>query len=125
MIKKIRKLIKDDIDSGTKQITLARGIGLSQSSIQKILYTDTKPTVETVKKIAAYYNVLVADLITDNIEDVGRVSEKESLYLDDITDKVVLLMKGMPEEKRRDILKYAEKEKLLEDLLKKQRKRTG
>lgn len=56
-------LIKGAIDKGKRQIHLANEIGISSSSIQKILYTNTKPTVETLRKIAVYFKVPIADLL--------------------------------------------------------------
>lgn len=68
------------------------------------------------------------DLSDDEIpyKDPGKVNDRHVTYgLDDITLKVMQLMKDMPDEKRQEILRYTEKEKLIEDLLKKQKKKTG
>lgn len=63
MDSKIKTLIMDALNKDEKQIDLARKIGISQSTIQKILYTNTSPTVATINKIANYFNVPVGSLL--------------------------------------------------------------
>jgi len=47
-------------------------------------------------------------------EQVGRAAPDP---YDPIGDKILQMLKDMPDEKRRDVLKYAEEKKLLADLL--------
>ncbi len=56
----MRELIKDALNKGLTQRELAEKIGFSHSTIQKILFTNTKCTYETRKKVADYFRVPVA-----------------------------------------------------------------
>ena len=56
----MKKMIKDELNKGITQRDLAKRIGVSHGTIQKILFTDTKYTYETRKKVADYFRVPVA-----------------------------------------------------------------
>jgi SOS-response transcriptional repressor LexA len=59
----VRELLKKEIAKGKKQIVLANEIGVSHGTIYKLLNTDTRPTTETLKKIADYFKVPLTNLI--------------------------------------------------------------
>lgn len=79
----IRELIQREIDKGVKQIALARGIGISQSSIQKILYTDTKHTLDTIKKVAAYFKIPLETILAEMGE---MVAEETAPHYEELKD---------------------------------------
>lgn len=56
----MRDMIKEELNKGVTQRDLAKRIGFSHGTIQKILFTDTKYTYETRKKVADYFRVPVA-----------------------------------------------------------------
>ena len=51
----IKDLINQDLEKGMTQIEISNKIGLDQSTIQKYLYTSTKPEVESLIKISNAY----------------------------------------------------------------------
>lgn len=57
----MRELIKSELNKGITQRELAGKIGFSHSTIQKILFTETKHTYEIRKKVADYFGVPVSD----------------------------------------------------------------
>ena len=60
-----RELIKNKVAEGISQTEIARKCGISNGTITKILYSDTKLTLETIRKIARAYNIRLSDLISD------------------------------------------------------------
>jgi len=58
-MQKMKELIKNELSRGTTQRDLASKIGFSHSTIQKILFTNTRCTYETRKKVADYFRVPV------------------------------------------------------------------
>jgi len=57
----MKELIKGELNKGITQRELANKVHVSQGTIQKILFTDTKFTYETKKKVADYFGVPVSD----------------------------------------------------------------
>ncbi len=58
----------------------------------------------------------------------GMFSEEGVLYnivSDDLNKKILLMLKDMPEEDRREILKHIQEKKLLEELMKERLKKEG
>lgn len=88
----MKNLIKGELDSGVKQIELAGKIGVSQSTIQKILYTQTKPTIETVKKVARYFNKSTSYFLDDEYPE--HVSEELPPFDSGTLKKVPVLNKA-------------------------------
>lgn len=61
----MRELIQNELKKGLTQRELAQKIGFSHGTVQKILFTDTRFTFETRKKVADYFRVPVAQFYDD------------------------------------------------------------
>lgn len=75
-----KELIENDLAKGETQTGIASKIGVSNATIYKILYTQTKLTVATLKKIAKAYGVpLSSFLVAEEEENYAplQLSEKE------------------------------------------------
>lgn len=59
----MRELVEAELAKGVSQLELARRMNVSQATIHKILYTETKNTVDILFKIAKYFHVPVASLL--------------------------------------------------------------
>ena len=87
-MEKIRNFINAELKRGVNQTELANKIGLSQSTIQKILNTNTKHTFGTVKLIAAYFRKPVSFFLetdqpndpAESIVPAGEDKDREELY---------------------------------------------
>lgn len=66
----MKEMIKAELNKGITQRDLAMRIGFSHSTIQKILFTDTKCTYETRKKVADYFRVPVSHFYDASVEAV-------------------------------------------------------
>ncbi len=64
-----KELIENDLEKGETQTGVAMKIGVSNATIYKILYTQTKPTVDTLKKIAAAYGLSVSSFLVAEGEE--------------------------------------------------------
>ncbi len=73
-----KELIENDLAKGETQTGIASKIGVSNATIYKILYTQTKLTVETLKKIAKAYGVpLSSFLVAEEEENYTSLSLSE------------------------------------------------
>ncbi len=75
-----KELIENDLKKGETQTGVAMKIGVSNATIYKILYTQTRPTVATLKKIAKAYGVPITTfLVAEGEEQYGSssLSDKE------------------------------------------------
>jgi transcriptional regulator with XRE-family HTH domain len=75
-----KELIENDLKKGETQTGVAMKIGVSNATIYKILYTQTRPTVATLKKIAKAYGVPVSSfLVAEGEEHYGSspLTDKE------------------------------------------------
>ncbi|HET6419239.1 MAG TPA: helix-turn-helix transcriptional regulator [Geobacteraceae bacterium] len=91
-----KELIENDLKKGETQTGVAMKIGVSNATIYKILYTQTRPTVATLEKIAKAYGVPVTSFL---------VAEGKEQYLPSaLTDKEqkLILMFRKLDERRRD-----------------------
>lgn len=61
----IRDFVKATIEAGEKQVAMSRKTGVSQGTIYKLLYTDTKPTIDTIIKICKGYDLPLKDYIEE------------------------------------------------------------
>lgn len=59
----IRDFVKQRVEEGEKQVEIAKKSGVSQGTVYKLLYTDTKPTMDTIIKIANAYHRPLTDFI--------------------------------------------------------------
>lgn len=64
-----KELIEKDLKKGDTQTGVAMKIGVSNATIYKILYTQTRPTVATLKKIAKAYGVPVSSFLVAEGEE--------------------------------------------------------
>ena len=107
---------------GLTQTQLGERIGLKWSQIK-----DMEIGVVNVRPIIAkilYHEFSVnPDWLLHGKGEMFIDKSKERL--DIISEKVILILKDMDEDKRRDVLKYAEEKKLLMDILKEKRKKAG
>lgn len=100
----MRELIQAQLNKGVTQRELAGKIGFSHSTIQKILFTDTKCTYETRKLVADYFHVPVSDFYDQpaGIIPTGKPPQKESAPADAETwkNKYIACMEELIEAKR-------------------------
>jgi transcriptional regulator with XRE-family HTH domain len=78
----MKEMLKAELNKGITQRDLAMRIGFSHSTIQKILFTDTKCTYETRKKVADYFRVPVSHFYDASIEAIPNPSPAPSTTSD-------------------------------------------
>ena len=101
---------------GLTQAEFAVRIGFTRAlTVSRYETNQREPEVSILVEIAKLGGVSLDWLLTG--EDSPSVR-------DIVTEKILQLLDGMEEEKRREVLKYLEEKKLLDDLLK-ERKREG
>lgn len=99
------------------QIELAASVDEPVQSIRDIEGQRKRIQIDLAKKLEAKYGVSFQWLLSGEGEMFHPPSLHASGKWDDVTEKILLLLKDMDLEKRRDVLKYLEKEKLLTELL--------
>ena len=72
----IRDLVKERVAAGDKQVEIAKKTGVSQGTIYKLLYTDSKPTLDIIVKIARAYDKPLSLYVAD--ENIPYVGQNES-----------------------------------------------
>ncbi len=80
-----KELIENDLNKGETQTGVAAKIGVSNATIYKILYTQTRPTVATLKKIAKAYGVPVTSFLVAEGEEQyssSSLSDKEKYLIE-------------------------------------------
>jgi transcriptional regulator with XRE-family HTH domain len=60
-----KEFIKSKVLSGISQTDIARKCGISNGTITKILYSETKLTLDTIKKIAIAYGLPLSYFLED------------------------------------------------------------
>jgi transcriptional regulator with XRE-family HTH domain len=99
------------------QKDFAEELGISYRTYQYYEGGERSPKWAVLEKIAQKCGVTVDWILTGAGAGADRVAESGALYgHDDATDKILDMLKDMDMEARRDVLKYAEKEKLLAEL---------
>jgi len=89
--------------------------GIPYRTVQSYLLGERQPNYENLQKIATHLSVNINWLLTGE----GEVfSGKCTVTSDSIEEKILLLLKDMDEESKRDVLKYLQEKKLLIELLK-------
>lgn len=103
------------------QHELATSLGLSQnylSAVESGKENLSKPVIlllNNLYQISPAWLLSGAGQMFEAVAD--RVAESSASYgADDVTSKILQMLEGLDDEARRDVLKYAEKEKLLADL---------
>ncbi|MBI5788152.1 MAG: helix-turn-helix transcriptional regulator [Candidatus Schekmanbacteria bacterium] len=109
-IKEIRKIL------GESQEVFAKKLGISKGALQNYENGEREPTASIIFKIAEVGNVSLDWLFTGKEPVI-------SSSVDLVTEKILQMLDGMSEDKKRDVLKYTEKEKLLNQLLEERRKK--
>ena len=98
----LRDLIEKELKKdGINQTILAKRIGISQPTIYKILYTDTKQKYETRKKVADYFRIPVAQFyddigVTENVT-VRTSTPPPDWKIDDLQRSIVRLYESLVE----------------------------
>ncbi|MFA5261328.1 MAG: helix-turn-helix transcriptional regulator [Candidatus Omnitrophota bacterium] len=102
----MKDLILSELNNGVTQRDLANKIHVSQGTIQKILFTETKFTHETRKKVADYFRVPVSDFYDDG-QPPGQ-TEPVTAPENKTDDRTYALLMRLVEEqsKRIDTLEY-------------------
>jgi transcriptional regulator with XRE-family HTH domain len=90
-------------------------INISQGSLSDIENEKTKPSADTIVSITRNTDINPLWLLTDEGE-MFNVNKESVEQFDLITKKIIILLKDLDEDKKRDILKYAEERKLLMEL---------
>ncbi|HDH51262.1 MAG TPA: XRE family transcriptional regulator [Nitrospirae bacterium] len=122
---RIRKWRKQ---KGLKLIELARTIGISHGSLSDIETEKTDPSADTLFKFVGNTDINLAWLFTGKgpMESSQMlISEEGYTPVDDTIGKIILLLKDMDKNDRREILKHVEEKKLLKELLEERRKKEG
>ena len=65
MNEKLKKLLRVTIDKGISQTQIAKVMGVSQSTIYKMLETDTKHDLTTLNKAAVYFQMPLSEFLKD------------------------------------------------------------
>jgi transcriptional regulator with XRE-family HTH domain len=90
-------------------------INISQGSLSDIENEKTKPSADTIVSITRNTDINPLWLLTDEGE-MFNVNKESVEQFDLITKKIIILLKDLDEDKKRDILKYIEERKLLMEL---------
>jgi transcriptional regulator with XRE-family HTH domain len=59
----VKSFVRQLYESGEKQVNIARKAGISQATVYKLLYTETKPTLDIIVKIANAYGKPIAEMV--------------------------------------------------------------
>lgn len=113
---------------GLKIKELAIIIGYSQGGLSDIENEKTEPSTQTLLKLVQNTDINLAWLFTgDGPMESSQILINEQGYtpVDDTTGKIILLIKDMDENDRREVLKHVEEKKLLKELLEERRKKEG
>jgi transcriptional regulator with XRE-family HTH domain len=102
---------------GMNQIELATSIDEPVQSIRDVETLRKRIQVALAKKLETKYGVSFQWLLTGEGEMFPAASVHPGGKWDDVTEKILLLLKDMDLEKRREVLRYLEEKKLLNELL--------
>jgi transcriptional regulator with XRE-family HTH domain len=115
---------------GLKLIELAKIIGISHGSLSDIETEKTDPSTETVLKFVRNTDINLAWLFTGDgpmvmVDYPNVVAEPAAYYipeLDEISAKILILLKEISEEERREFLRNLEDKKQLREMIEERRK---
>ncbi len=105
------------------QEEFAKKIGVPFRTYQRYESGERMPKADVVQRIAQACGVPVDSILAG--ESITERAEEEVGPLDNVSRLILLMLKDMPEEKRRDVLKYAEAQKLLSEYQAQKKKRKG
>ena len=118
-LKKHKQAIGDRIRllRGTiSQAEFANRIKTSLPALQRYEYGERIPKGDVLERISVVTGKSVAWILTGEHNFlVDGVAEESSLYHDEVTKKILDMLKGMTVEQKRDALRFIEGQKLLED----------
>lgn len=100
MLKNLR-LLRDD--KGISQQTLADAIGVSQPSINKYENHNIEPDIETLRRIADYFETSV-DYLIGHTDIRRRIEPTEAHELNETEQQLVESFRALTPEQRRCIL---------------------
>ncbi len=98
-----KELIENDLARGETQTGIAAKIGVSNATIYKILYTQTKLTVATLKKIAKAYGVPLSSFLVAEEEE-----HYASLSLSEKEQELVAMFRKLDERRQTRFLENME-----------------
>ena len=98
-----KELIEKDLANGETQTGIAAKIGVSNATIYKILYTQTRMTVETLKKVARAYGVSLSSFLVAEEEE-----QYSSLSLTEKEQELVNMFRKLDELRQDRLLKNIE-----------------
>lgn len=110
--------------SGLNQKQFGEKLRKSASHISEIESGKSSPSESLISLVGFTFGINESWLLTGEGEmfRTPEAREPQAEY-DSITEKILLMLANLDEEKKRDVLKYLEKEKLLADLLKERKDR--
>ncbi|MCC6345662.1 MAG: helix-turn-helix transcriptional regulator [Nitrospirales bacterium] len=119
MNSKIRTLLNKALEKKT-QVDLSEEIGTSQGTIYKLLHTETRPTTDTLKKLAAYFRLPLYALLEEEESPLPKTAADsgETHSLDPVIREVIEVMEKLPDEAKQEILRAARKDRDLHELRK-------
>ncbi len=117
---------------GLTQQALATSLGLSQNYLSAVESGKENLSKPVVLLLYNLYRINPAWLLSgtgpmfEEIAVADRIAELAASYgRNDVTEKILIMLKDMDEDGRRDVLKYVEKEKLLAELKRERKKEAG
>jgi len=119
MFKNRLKILIDLLGLNLKDFS--RETGIPYPTLQDYLAGKIKPGADNLEKISMVFHVNLHWLLTGEGEPFMK--KEGQAQFDDITEKILILLRDMDEEKRRDVLKYIEEKKLLMELLEERKKK--
>jgi len=97
------------------QQDFALQIGVPFRTYQRYEAGERLPKGPILQRIAQRCEITTDYILTGNDEDLAKHREIEDSFpgVDEITAKIIILLRDMDEERRREVLKYAKEKKLL------------
>jgi len=101
------------------QKAFAQELGIAQSVIAEIETGKNEPSRNLMIRLKKCYKVSIDWLLTGEGEmfkkkDIKDIIDKENL--DNVSQKILIMLEGMTEEERREVLRNVEDKKLLKEL---------
>ncbi len=90
-----QQLINQAIDDGKSLRELANAMGVSASALHNYAYTSVEPRLEALKRMSAYFGEPLATLLSED---------------DDLTARLITLVRHLPESKKQEMLQTLEGE---------------
>lgn len=100
----VRDFVKGLVTAGEKQVAIAKKAGVSQGTIYKLLYTETKPTMDIIMKIAKGYSKQYTDFVV--AEDSPAYSA--SIQLTDSEQRLLTAFRSLDQRRKERFLETIE-----------------